>query len=312
MRVRRKAIAAGIVIVLAATLSACGKVGELRARQLLKDANSLYQAANYKEAAVKYEQVITNDPSVTIVFFYLGNSYDNMYKGKPGQPNNPDMLTKAIANYKLSIEREQDPQLKKLSLQYLVNAYGPEKLNDPSLAEPVVQDMIKLDPNDTTSYFVLSKIYEDAGNLDESEAVLKKAKDIQPKQPAVYQQLAGYYQRQGEFDKLIEAIQQRAVLEPSNPEAHYSIASYYWDEAYRNTRLNDQQKRDYAAKGLEEVEKALQLKPDYVEAIVYKGLLLRIQAGIEKDAKKQQDLLTQAKALQEKAAELKNKQASGV
>jgi hypothetical protein len=93
---------------------------------------------------------------------------------------------------------------------------------------------------------------------------------------------------------------------------HYSIASYYWDEAYRNTRLADAQKREYAQKGLESVDRALAVKPDYVEAIVYRGLLLRVQAGLEKDAKRQQELLSQATALQEKAADLKKKQAAGV
>ena len=134
---------------------------------------------------------------------------------------------------------------------------------------------------------------------------------MKPKDATVYQQLAGFYQRQGEFDRLIAAVQQRAELEPNNPEAHYSIASYYWDEAYRNTRLSEAQKRDYIQKGMEEVEKALQIKPDYVEAIVYKGLLLRLQAGMEKDPKKQQELLKEATQLQEKAAEMKKKQTSG-
>ena len=35
--------------------------------------------------------------------------------------------------------------------------------------------------------------------------------------------------------------------------------------------------------GLAAVNKALEIKPDYVEAMTYKGLLLRTQALIEKD-----------------------------
>ena len=310
MRVRSRAVSACAAIILAVTVSACGKVAELKAKKVLKDANSSYQSQNYKEAAARYEEVLQNDPSQTVVYFYLGNSYDNMFKpGRQGVAPDPALLTKAIANYKLAVEHSEDPKMKKLALQYLVAAYS-DKLNDPEKAIPLVQQMIQLDPSDTTSYFALERLYEDFGNLDEAEAILLKAKDVQPKQPAVYQQLAGYYQRQGEFPKLIEAVQQRAAIEPNNPEAHYSIASYYWDEAYRNTRLTEAQKREYAQNGLAEVDKALEIKPDYVEAIVYKGLLIRIQAGMEKDAKKQQDLLKQATALQEKAADLKNKQAA--
>jgi tetratricopeptide (TPR) repeat protein len=312
MRVQSKAVSVGTAIILAAALSACSQVANLQARQALKDANGLYQSQNYRQAAAKYEEVIQKDPNInTVVYFYLANSYDNLYK-VPGGGTNPEMLDKAIANYKIAIEREQDPVMKKLNLQYLASAYGPDKLNDASLAEPIVLQMIELDPTDPTSYFGLARIYEDAGNLDEAEKMLIKAKEIQPKLPTVYQQLAGFYQRQGEFDKLIDAVQQRTAVEPENPEAHYAVATYYWDEGYRNTRLVEAQKREYAQKGMESADKALQLKPDYVEAIVYKGLLLRLQAGFEKDAKRQQDLMRQATALQEKAADLKNKQVAGI
>ncbi|HTG89895.1 MAG TPA: hypothetical protein VL914_06860, partial [Vicinamibacterales bacterium] len=70
-------------------------------------------------------------------------------------------------------------------------------------------------------------------------------------------------------------------------------------------------RREYATKGLESVEKALALNPDYVDAVAYKGLLLRNQAAIEKDAGRQKAMLTEANQLQERAAGLKKKQASG-
>ena len=58
--------------------------------------------------------------------------------------------------------------------------------------------------------------------------------------------------------------------------------------------------------------RALELKPDYMEALVYKGLLLRIEANLEKDPKKQQDLIKEAVALHDKAEELRKKKSSGV
>lgn len=312
MRVRSKAILAGAAIFLAVTSGACARVANLQARKAFKEANGLYQSQNYKEAAAKYQEVLTQDPNFWQAYFFLGNSYDNLYKpARKGEAENDGYLNKAIEEYKLAADKAQDQKIKKLALDYLVYAYGPDKLNDPTQSEPIVQKMIQLDPGTTTNYFMLAKIYEDNGNLDQAEAMYTKAKDVKPKDPIVYQQLAGYYQRQGEFEKLIEAVQQRAALEPNNPEAHYSIAAYYQDEAYRNTRLAEAQKRDYIQKGLEEVDKALQIKPDYVDAIVYKGLLLRLQATVEKDVKKQQDLLKEATDLQKKASDLKAKQTGG-
>ena len=316
MRVRSKAILASTAIVVAVALSACTQFGNLQAKKAFKDANTMYQSQNYREAATKYEEAIAAAPDSTeaiTAYFFLGNSYDNLYKpARKGEAENDAFLTKAIENYKISAEREvARPDIKKLALQYLVNSYGPDKLDDPTQAEPIVQRMMQLDPSNTENYFALAKIYEDAGNLDEAEAMLNKAREVKPKEAAVYQQLAGFYQRQGEFDKLIAAVQQRAELEPNNPEAHYAVATYYWDESYRNTRLNETQKREYVKNGLTSIDKALALNADYVEALTYRGLLLRIEAAMEKDAARQKALLSEATQLQEKAVALKKKQASG-
>src|SRR6267154_1295497 len=86
-----------------------------------------------------------------------------------------------------------DKKLGKLALQYLVSSYGPDKLNDPAKAEPVVQRMIQLEPGEPTNYFALAKIYEDAGAYDEAEKMLVQAKNAKPADPAVYMTLAGYY-----------------------------------------------------------------------------------------------------------------------
>ena len=64
-------------------------------------------------------------------------------------------------------------------------------------------------------------------------------------------------------------------------------------------------------KGLAAIEKALQLKPDYVEAIVYKGLLLRAEALLEKDPAKQQQLIKDATTLSEKANAMRKAKTAG-
>ena len=312
MRVRFEAVSAVAAVVLAVSLAGCDRINTIQARRAFKEANALYQAQDYKGAAVRYEDTIKLDPAMTTAYFFLGNSYDNLYKPiRKGEAQNDEFLTKAIANYKLAAEKEEQPAIRKLALQYLVAAYGPEKVNDPEQARPVLERMIQMDPSDVANYFAISKIDEDAGEYDRAEASLQKARELRPNDSNVYMQLAGYYNRLGEFDKTIDALQQRASKEPNNPEVYYTIASYYWDKAFRDFRLSDVQKRDYITKGLEADEQALKIKGDYIEAIVYKGLLLRLQANVEKDAAKQQALLKEAEALQEKAKELQKKSATG-
>ncbi len=309
--IRKLSKVAVLAVALAAGVSLVG-CSPLKAKQAFKDANGLYAAQDYKKAAAKYEDAIVLDPNLTAAYFFLGNSYDNMFKpSRKGEAENDSYLAKAVDNYRKAAQLEQDPKIKKLALEYLVAAYGPDKLNDPTQAEPVVLKMIELDPKDTANYFVLAKIYEDAGNYEEAEATLLKAKAARPSDPSVYMTLAGYYNRQGEFDKTIQALQERAQQEPNNPEAFYTIATYYWDKAYRDFRLNDADKKGFVEQGVQAVDKALQLKADYMEAMVYKNLLLRLEANLEKDAKRQQELLKEADALRDKAQELRKQKAQG-
>lgn len=302
-----------IVIALATGLVGCSQYGKLQAKRAFKDANLLYAQQEYAKASVLYEEAIKNDPELSVAYFYLANSYDNMFKpSRKGEAQNDGYLTKAIEYYTMASEKEKDPTLRKRSFEFLVAAYGPDKMNEPSKQEPIVNRMIELDPQDATNYFALAKIREDAGDYPASEEVLLRAKTARPNDPQVYLQLAGFYNRQEEFDKTIEALNQRAAIEPNNPEAFYTISTYYWDKAYRDFRLKEPEKKDLVMKGLAEVDKALQLKPDYMEALTYKNLLLRLQANLEKDAAKQSALLKEADKLRDQALVLQKKQAAGI
>ena len=55
---------------------------------------------------------------------------------------------------------------------------------------------------------------------------------------------------------------------------------FYWDKAYRDPLLGDKEKNEYADKGIEAVDMALEMKPDYWEAIITKGLLYRVKAQV--------------------------------
>jgi tetratricopeptide (TPR) repeat protein len=304
------------------TSSGCAQVGDLKARKAFKAANQAYQAQDYKHAAELYEEAVQAAPDsqpAKQALFFLGNCYDQLWKpSKKGDPENDALMQKAVDNYQKAAEKlasSNDPvdkTLAKRSLEFLVAAYRADKLNDPAKAEPVVQKMIQLEPGDPSNYFALATIYEEAGVYDEAERILLAARQAKPSDPAVYLSLAAYYNRQGQFDKTIEALEERAQKEPNNPEAFYTISVYYWEKAYRDFKLTDKQKRDYVDKGEEAVDKALKLKPDYVEAIVYKGLLLRLQANLEKDPGKQQSLIKEAESLSAKAAELRKQKAAGV
>jgi tetratricopeptide (TPR) repeat protein len=285
----------------------------LRAQKAWKDANDAYRAQDWKEAAEKYEYVLQQDPSRVEAHFFLANSYDNRYKpARAGEADNDSMIQKAVEHYRLAAERDTNPQMKKLALQYLVAAYGQEKLNDPTQAEPLVQQMIQMEPNEPTNYFALASIYEESGRYEDAEAAFIKAREVKPNDPVVHTTLAGYYNRQGEFDKTMEAMNKAADLEPNNPQGYHLVATFYQEKLQKDHRLDNKQRMDYALKGIAAEDKALALNPNYGEAMVYKNILLRYQAGVETDRGKQERLIKEADELRSKAQEiLKRRTTSG-
>ena len=310
MKMRSSAAYLALFIGLSVTLTGCGYLNQVRAMKAFKDGNKAYAASDWRVAVQKYEEaekLTAGDATCEwcpAIYFYLGNSYDNMYRpARKGEAANDALLQKAVDNYKLASEKltETTAPKRSLALEFLVATYGPDKLADPTQAEPVVQRMIQLAPNEPANYFQLAKIYEDSGEYDLAEQTYLKGRDAKANDPLVYLTVAGYYNRQGDFDKLMENIRKNIELEPQNPEAHYRLATYSWDKASRDFRLSDKDKMAIITDGLTAVDKALQIKPDYVEAMTYKGLLMRTQALVEKDPAKQQALIKEATALSDKA-----------
>src|SRR5260370_13747688 len=118
-------------------------------------------------------------------------------------------MTKAVEYYKKDEEIDPSPKMKKLSLQYLVAAYGPDKLNDPTQQEPILQQMIQVDPTDPANYFYLANIYEQSGDYDKAEEQFLKAKEMKPNESTVYTTLAAFYDRQSEFENTLSALKRR-------------------------------------------------------------------------------------------------------
>jgi len=262
-----------LIATLGLATAGCSQVRMLKAKMAFKDANQLYQQQDYRAAAAKYEEAIAADPTLTYSYFFLANSYDNQFRpARRGEAGNDSMLTKAIDNYKKSAEVEKDPKIKKLAMEYLVAAYGPDKLNDPSQAEPILRNMIQLEPSEPSNYTYLSRIYEENGDYAQAEELLVKARDMKPNDAGVYVTLAAFYNRQGEFDKTMEALHARAEKEPNNPEAFYTIATYYWEKAYRDFTTSQADKIKFVQAGNEAIDKAIKLKADYPEALTYKNL----------------------------------------
>lgn len=314
----RSIVAAGLMV----PLASCQYLDQVSAMRTFREANSAYGRGDYMGAVEHYEEILAIleeadedallNEQLTATYFYVANSYDNLYKpARRGEPDNDAYLEDAVRYYEIASERIADPDLKKLSMQYLVSAYGPDKANDPARSEPVLRQMILLDPENPDNYFALANLYEQSGLFEDAEAVMLEVRNLRPDDPVVYLQLAGFYNRSGEFDLTIDALEQRAQIEPDNPEAFYTISTYYWEKAFRDFRITQEQKAEYIAAGLEAADTAIGLNERYVDALVYKNILLRMQANMTTDLDEQKRLIAEADELRNRAEELQEAQQAG-
>jgi len=307
-----------IVAALSLSLVGCGQFGRLKASKHFKDANALYAQQDYRGAAVEYKGAIEADPGLNEAYFFLANSYDNLYKpARKGNPLNDSYLQDALKNYKIASEKliDEKPEtklLRKRTLQFMAALYAKDKLNQPDEAEPVVKQLIAMEPNDPGSYFALMKIYEDAGKVEDAEKILEQAQAASPDKTEVWSTSAQFYNRKGEFDKAMQSFQRITQIEPKNPQNFYQMAVFYEEKVRKDFTIKPPQVAEYLAKGMEAVDKALELRPDYFEALTYKNLILRQQASkVEKNPKRQQELIKEADEYQKKAIDTRNRQQTG-
>ena len=311
-----------VVAVLMMPLAACQYLDQVSAMRTFKEANSAYGRGDYETAAERYGEILEIleagstdqllNEQLTATYFYIANSYDNQYKpSRRGEADNDKFLEDAIHYYQLASEEITDPGLQRLAMQYLVSAFGPDKANDPASSEPVLRQMILLDPENPDNYFALANLYEQSGLFEDAEAVMLEVRNLRPDDPIVYLQLAGFYNRSGEFELTIDALEQRARIEPDNPEAFYTISTFYWEKAFRDFRITQDQKAEYIAAGIAAADSAIGLNDRYVDALVYKNILLRMQANMTTDLDEQEALIEEADELRNRAEELQKQQQAG-
>ena len=97
-----------VVVALGVGAAGCGRysISNIRSLKAFQDANNLYKKAEYKAAIERYEASVKFNPELGFAYFFLGNSYDNLYKpAKKGEPENDANLTKAAENYRTAIQK---------------------------------------------------------------------------------------------------------------------------------------------------------------------------------------------------------------
>jgi tetratricopeptide (TPR) repeat protein len=310
MKMRVQALAMGVLLLFSG--AACAKV---QSRAAFKDGNKEYTSENFKRAVGHYERAVELDPNLTEAWFYLGSSYQAMYRPGKDTPDNKDLLDKSIAAYKKSLETnpassDSQKKVKTNTLGALIAIHSDEPYKNFDTAQQYAQQLVQENPNDSKNLYALANLYEKFSQVDKAEETYRKVSDLNPNDPKACGALAAFYNKplwdgKSKFDQAIDVLQRCASLAPNDPGGYQKVASFFWDKAYRDPMISDEQKQHYAQKGLEAVNKALELKPDYFDAVIYKGLLYRVKATVAKNPRLRDEYLQEAQNQQKRALEIK-------
>jgi tetratricopeptide (TPR) repeat protein len=302
----------------------------VQAKAAFKDGNKFYKEENYRKAIDEYERAVELKPDFAEAHFYLASSNQSLFRpNKDDDPENRQRLDKAVAHYEKSLEtnKADTPQLKQLRLNTLgalTALYSDPPLTNYEKALSYAEQLVKDNPDDTKNLYAMANLYEKFGRVAEAEQTYLRVTQQNPNDAKACGALAAFYNkplwddagnvfvenqtkgaRRAKFDAAIGTLERCATLDASDPSGWYKLAMFYWDKAYRDPLVGDKDKDAFADKGIATVDKALQMKPDYWEAIIAKGLLYRVKAQVAPSPKARKEYLDTAVLLQKQAMELR-------
>jgi tetratricopeptide (TPR) repeat protein len=241
---------------------------KIKSRMEVKKGNEFFKAAQYQAALASYQVAMQLDPGQKKLYKNIGMTYMAMYQPGSKHPKDLEFANKAIENLKTYIAAFPEDRRAR---EFLVSMYLSTDKYDDAIA--FYQDRLQADPRDTKAI----------------------------------QSLATMYFKKGDFDKGVEWLQKRAAMEPNNPEGYLMIGIQAWDRSYHYPDIDPAARAKIIDAGLEATQKALQLKPEYFDALTYINLLYREKAKVETDPAKQQEDIATADKYREQALELRKK-----
>lgn len=269
-RSRRLATLAALTVAFAFATAGCAK---LQARDMLNKGVQDYKANQFDKAVEKFKEAKRLDPDLKTARLYLATAYANQYV--PGSPDqaNVDHANQAVQEYKEVLER--DPvNLSAIdgigSLLFNMAAGPPPKIEMMKESRSYHQQHIKIKPDDPLPYYWV-------GLIDWTLAFKANS------------QMRFDYNRDQTAKKQIK------------------------DSDPLPDKLRDQFASAYGAdvdEGIAALRKAIELNPEYDEAMAYLNLLDRQKADMVVSPDERTKLLTDADDLIEKVKVIKQKKAA--
>jgi len=242
---------------------------KLEARSALKEGNTLYQNEQYSAAVKQYKKGLDLDPSATFAWRSVGLAALALYRPGDDSPKNVAIGQTAIEAFENYLADNPD-DLK--AQDYLLSTYVNAKQYDKALA--YIAKLESQHPEEKAR-FALSRVNALvlAGRLDQAFS---------------------------EAQSLPAGTDQAQALN--------SIGTALWDKLYHQSSQFDATTRmKMADMGLAAMKRAIELKPDFDNAMIYYNLLFREKGKLETDGNLRLQDNAQADLWLKKGLELRKK-----
>ena len=170
--------------------------------------------------------------------------------------------------------------------------------------EQELVNAVRTEPATVANWLELAKLQQTHGAIQDAENTYRAALTATAGSRDVVIAMGRFFGATGQFDKAVAALENLAAQNPMDPMGHQLVATYYWEKAQKDPSLTPAEKLMYIESGIGATDRALAQNADYVEALTYKNIMLRMKANLETDDVRRQALLAEADALRNRAMEL--------
>ena len=177
------------------------------------------------------------------------------------------------------------------------------------------QDAMKLDPELTNAELYLATAYsqqftpglQSPENDKNAQMAIDTFKSVLQKEPTnvhAVEGLAYIYQNSNRLDKAREYYKKNTELDPQNPTPFYAVGSVNWLLLQIKSQPKPpEEQAQLVDEGLQSLDKALALNPDYEDAMAYKNLLYREKQRLATDSEEKKKYEAMANEWFEKVLE---------
>ena len=204
------------------------------------------------------------------------------------------------------IDAESFPELDRMVGYSLIGLYSPEdkspaNVKNADAAVVELRNYLKKKPDDTIAREALINLYLNADRITEAINYFKEWLATHKNDLAAVRSVAQLYSKQGNFNESLNWYEKITLLDAKNPEAFYTFGVVCYEKVAKNPPAEIPARLAIIERGKRALEKAISLKKDYFEAMVYLSLLYRQQAPLETDPAQQQQLVAQADKIRNEA-----------